>query len=398
MTTTNPFTRSGVFSTISDELDPPPERLALARRRYEDLGNWMQQHAAASDRAVRVYPQGSYNLGTTNRDPVTDEFDFDLVICVEYDKSEISQRELNGIVNGWLGSYVASRKAAGGELAPKALHKGKRAWTIEYEDPFHMDILPVVPDLAGDIVAEGGEPSWLTDKELVRWQPTNPQGFANHFRRVSYDERLVLAQRAQIDVADLPPEGGPKTTLQMVVKLLKRHRDHAFADDHTGMAPPSALITALATRAYEKATPGGGEMADVISAVVMTMPDMQEELNGELVVSNPTYKVENYADRYTEYPAKRKALMGWLAELQSDVALINRATGLPRVRESVDKAFGEGVGERIAKRLGESAIHVRDSDRLKSSAAGTLGVAGASAGLSHRPHTFYGDEDGKGSA
>jgi hypothetical protein len=90
------------------------------------------------------------------------------------------------LVNGWLGSYVSVRQASGHRLAPTKLDKGKRAWTLHDADGFHMDILPVVPDLARELDASMGDPSWLTEKELTRWQPTNP---ARVRRLVPRDQR-----------------------------------------------------------------------------------------------------------------------------------------------------------------------------------------------------------------
>jgi hypothetical protein len=154
MTGTNPFGREAFLRGLAEELDPPHDRMQLARERYEDLGRWLWRHAAhPAGRDVQVYPQGSGNLGTTNRNPYTGEFDIDLVIRVHSGKWQITQKQLNQLVNGWLGSYVSVRRASGHRLAPTKLDKGKRAWTLHYADGFHMDILPVVPDLAGELDA-----------------------------------------------------------------------------------------------------------------------------------------------------------------------------------------------------------------------------------------------------
>lgn len=58
--------------------------------------------------------------------------------------------------------------------------------------------------------------------------------------------------------------------------------------------------------------------------------------------------------------------------------------------KAVDTAFGSGLGERVAKRLGEGAQDVRTKGSLSSSAAGTLSTGVAS--RQHKDHTFYGDE------
>ncbi len=86
---------------------------------------WFKLHVPttfASD--VRVYPQGSGRLGTTNVHPLTGEFDVDLVMCLYMRKEATTQRELVNQVNGWLGSYTRVRMREGGELAPIAMKEG----------------------------------------------------------------------------------------------------------------------------------------------------------------------------------------------------------------------------------------------------------------------------------
>jgi hypothetical protein len=255
-----------ILEGLAQEMDPSEERIRLGRDRYEDLGDWLKQYAGrTAQRDVEVYPQGSFNLGTTNQDPLSHEFDIDLVIRVDYAKTEISQRELNQQLNGWLGSYVSVRQGEGGILAPTGLEKGKRAWTLQYDDAFHMDILPVVPAFGDELPARSGDPSWLTDKALVNWQPTNPKGFANWFRGLAAIEWRIVAKRADIQVDPLP-EHGARTALQMAVKIIKRHRDHYFADDPENLAPPSALLSALAALAYERYAREGNSLKIVLPA------------------------------------------------------------------------------------------------------------------------------------
>lgn len=392
MTGSNPFGRSAFLQGLAEELDPPDAQKQLARERYEDLGAWLQEHAATTaGRDVQVYPQGSGNLGTTNRDPYTGEFDIDLVIRVAYGKWELTQKQLNQMVNGWLGSYASARQQAGHRLAPTKLEKGKRAWTLHHADGFHMDVLPVVPDLAGELDASVGDPSWLTDKALIRWQATNPRGFAAWFREISAAEhrerKVEAAKRAEVQVDQLPDDR-VKTSLQLTVQLLKRHRDHLFRDDPDRLAPPSAVITALASQAYQTQTPTGGDLADVVEAVVADMPHhLHRTSAGRLWIPNPTCPMENYADRYDGRPDKEKALKDWLQRAWDDSSGVLSVHDAADASEAIDKGFGPGLGSRIAKRLGLQTQRLRALGALGSTSAGrlTTDVSG-----SHRPHRFYG--------
>ena len=388
---THPFGRNAFLVGLASELDPPVVERRLARERYRDLGDWLKLHAADGARDIEVYPQGSGNLGTTNRDPFTGEFDIDLVVRVAYAKQEITQQELNELVNGWLGSYVSARQREDHPLAPKALSRGKRAWTLYYER-FHMDVLPVVPDVYHELLALLGDPSWLTDKTLRLWQPTNPRGFAEWFRTVSsaefYERKVALAKRADVNVDDLPDDD-VTTTLQMAVRLLKRHRDTMFRDDPDKLAPPSALITALAATAYAVCTPGGGEIADVLEQIVVGMPDgIGRTSAGDLLVVNPTCEEENYADRYQGRMDKEEALHGWLKQAAVDLGAINTAHGAHVVTKRIDAVFGAGLGARVAKRLGLDAQQMRGVGAVAATGTGLLRVDPPSA---HRQHKFYGD-------
>lgn len=387
--TATPFTRGGLLRALGEELDPPREEQRLARQRYGDLGAWLKSNVS-SDRDVAVYPQGSFNLGTTNRDLLTGEFDIDLVLRVDYGKDEITQAGLNRLVNGWLGGYVSSCQDQRHPFAPTGMEKGKRAWTLFY-DGFHMDVLPVIPDLHGDLDATGGDPSWLTDKALRLWQPTNPRGFAEWFERLSKTEKARLvefAKRAEVEVADLPQESVVKTSLQLLVQLLKRHRDNMFGDDPEGLAPPSALVTALVCKAYEEELDTlPADLDAALEHVVVTMPK-HIGWNGENpVVTNPACESENYADRYRGHPTKTRSLLSWLDRVAHDLGRVRKSIGSD-TGDVLDDTFGPGLGSRVAKRIGETAQRLRAAGSVATSSSGALAVAS----IGHRSHTFYGTE------
>jgi hypothetical protein len=376
-----------ILEGLAQELDPSEERIRLGRGRYEDLGGWMKQYAGrTAQRDVEVYPQGSFNLGTTNQDPLSYEFDIDLVIRLDYAKTEISQRELNQQVNGWLASYVSVRQAEGDILAPTGLEKGKRAWTLQYDDAFHMDVLPVVPAYGDELPARSGDPSWLTDKALVNWQPTNPKGFANWFRGLAAIEWRIVAKRADIQVDPLP-EHGARTALQMAVKIIKRHRDHYFADDPANLAPPSALVSVLAALAYERHAGEGSSLKIVLPAVVEDLPNYLGRRDGQLWIANPTCPDENYADRYAGNWQKEDALRKWLDRVRADLGVIAQPDGLHKVAKSIDEVFGASLGSRVVRRIGSVADQARTAGSLGTSASGLL-IPQAS--RPHRPHTNYG--------
>lgn len=384
--TAQPINRGTVLRVLAETLSISDEQYQTICRAYDDLGQWLKDYVDVQW-VVSVYPQGSLRIGTTNKDPWTNQFDADAVIRVAVSKDRITQLELNQTVGGWLGGYVSARQREGHALAPEGLEKKKRAWTLLYAAGFHIDVLPVVPQRPeGD---EAKDPSWLTDKELRRWQPTDPRAFAAWFDRVSSEERfrkaVAKARERKVDVDDLPPLT-VKTTLQQSVQLLKRHRSHMFGDDPGGIAPPSIVITTIAGRAYEQHTPDGGELEDVLDILVPRMYDYVQSREGALWVPNPGYAQENYADRFLGRPDRVRALREWLTCAADDFSLVGG--GLEKTAASIDEGFGKNLGALVTKRLATEVQGAREAQRLGSAATGALTVTPP---RSHRPHTFYGE-------
>ena len=148
-----------------------PDRLyELAVNRYEDVGQWLSGRAEQRGTTGDVYPQGSFRLGTVVR-PIgpKDQYDIDMVYRRDVSKNSISQAKLKEDAGDDLREYVLHCH----EGLP-ALKEGKRCWTLVYpSDPFHMDVLPAVPDL------NGNENSiLLTDFSLREWQHSNPIGYS----------------------------------------------------------------------------------------------------------------------------------------------------------------------------------------------------------------------------
>lgn len=387
---TYPFGRHSLLEALATELDPARDAMRLATERYDDLGRWMKQRAAGAGYDIEVYPQGSRNLGTTNRNPFTDEFDIDLVFRVEVRKQHITQRELNDLVRGWLERYVSSRQQVSHPLAPDYLESGKRAWTLHYPQ-FHLDILPVVPDLDGELLPRDADPSWLTDKQLTRWQATNPRGFAEWFRSISAAEfiakRRDLAAERKVDVEELPDDD-VKTTLQRTVQLLKRHRDYAFRSDTSKVAPPSALVTVLAANAYRSRTPAGGPLGEVLPVVAADLVNHLEHRDGNLWIPNPRCRRENYADRYAGQQDKEDALAWWLGRVREDIGNVVAARQTQEVAKAIDVGFGEFLGGRAARRVGQDTQQLREVGALGSTSSGRLRVDRVQP---HAGHRFYGD-------
>jgi hypothetical protein len=369
-----------LLATSIADFDVPFDVYERAVARYQTLGNWLAGHWGRDPADGLVYPQGSIRLGTMVA-PVTGgaEYDVDLVCRRDILKESTTQKELKADVGGGVAAFVAS----GPEGAPEQ-SEGKRCWTLDYPgEPFHMDVLPALADLEA---APNG--ILLTDRELLRWQPSNPVDFADWFyaqmKREFAETRAILAK--QMDVEDVPA-WYVKTTLQRSVQALKRHRDIYFADtpEHR---PASIIITTLAARAYL----GTGSLYEVLLAVTERMPGLVERRDGVWWVENPVQPKENFADRWRTKPGSDERFFSWAAQAQADFASIGAERGLDRVLGKVAKSFGDGPAQRAGTRFGVELKNARDLGRLGMSAgSGTLGALATKTTRPVRAHTFHGD-------
>jgi hypothetical protein len=358
--------------------DIPEASYLRAVARYEDVGEWLSEYWAGSSTDGVVYPQGSFRLGTVVQ-PIghRGEYDIDLVCRRDLAKESTTQAALKQDVGTGLGRYVASRP----EGTPTR-GEGKRCWTLDYEgEPFHMDVLPALPDAKRPPNA-----ILLTDKDLRTWQHSDPIDYATWFHHRMHEEFIrlskALAVETRMDVADVP-SWRVKTTLQRTVQALKRHRDLRYVNEPDD-GPASIIITTLAARAYEV----GGTLAQVLVDVTSRMPTFVERRNGVYWVENPVQPEENFADRWQSHPERRERFFEWIERAHEDFAGFGADRGVDRFLEKIARTFGDGPAKVAGEAAGSRVVRVREAGLLGIDAAGLLGTA------ARRPapsHVFHGD-------
>jgi hypothetical protein len=358
-------------------IDIPSQVRARAVNRYQEVADWLSAHWSHGG-GGEVYPQGSFRLGTVVS-PIhaAGEYDMDLVCRIDVQSTSISQRELKRRVGVALRAYVAISPVG----LPR-LEEGKRCWTLVYPgEPFHMDVLPAIPDLEGAQHAIK-----LTDRDLTRWQASNPIAFASWFRGVMVEELWVLKEAAaearKLNVQDVPDDE-IRTTLQRAVQALTRHRDIHFAGE-VKVAPASVIITTLAARSYT----GGGSLYDVLMDVTRRMPGQVQRVNGRYVVENPVCEDENFADRWNKHPEKADAFFAWIGQAAVDFGQFGHAEGADVLLESVRKSLGDVPARAVEAQIGAQVRNRRSNGLLT---VGTTGVLGAVGRRNVPDHTFHGD-------
>jgi hypothetical protein len=317
-----------ILESTAASLDIPDELAEEAVLAYEGVGEWLSEEGSKlQPYSPEIYPQGSFRLGTPIRPLRGDDFDIDLVCRLSLRKEQTTQKDLKNL--------IGTRLRENTDLA-KRLTERRRCWTLKYGNRFHLDVLPSIPDLDGTPTA-----ILLTDRELTRWQFSNPKGYAEWFFArmgpILRELQLRAAEQAGAEVADIP-EWRIRTPLQRVVQLLKRHRDVAFVNDPNN-CPVSIIVTTLAARAYTQER----DLSVALQNVARAIPGQIENRNGVWWIPNPAHPGENFADKWNETPERRTAFLRWVARLQEDVRISSeqpQETALPRVRN----AFGTAAG------------------------------------------------------
>jgi hypothetical protein len=361
-----------------ERLDISPELHTAAELEYQMVGDWLADHADPSGEGWRVYPQGSFRLGTVVRPEGIDEYDLDAVCLRSIRKDQTSQATLKGEVGEVLDRYMLARTED--PDGPIAREERKRCWTLSYPAPFHIDVLPAIPN--PETPPEG---ILLTDRKLREWQYSNPIAYANWFhncmRRELIEKQVRLAEAERV-----PPEQVPfhtvKTTLQRVVQVLKVHRNRYFADD-LDSRPPSILISTLAAHAYE----GEALLDQAVLDTVRAMPGLVRYENDRWLVLNPVEPRENFADKWAEKPELATAFYEWLDRLEEDLLTARETEGIDRTVVALSESFGEPI-RKAAAAIADGYRFQRERGTLRfSTATGALSLAGE---LPVRKHGFYG--------
>jgi len=338
---------SKILGGVAESLDIPDSKYEEAVLRYEAVAEWLD----ANDSNLHVfrpmiYPQGSFSLGTMVK-PINaaDEYDIDLVCHLGIDKDNVTKTKLKNMVGARLQEHGAYKKI---------LIEGKRCWTLDYANEFHMDILPAVPDLE-----KGNDAILIADKKLREWQPSNPRGYVRWFRdrmRIIFEQRRsFLAESVHANVEEIP-EYKVRTPLQRCVQILKRHRDIHFTD--SGNKPISIIITTLAACSYDNE-------ADLYDALInitiaMTTDKNLRDAHGRYYIPNPTNPDENFAEKWNEDNRLPKAYSSWLTQLRKDLDEWIAAHEASKLGERLGNGFGNDAVEKAISPFVEASLSKSD--------------------------------------
>ena len=370
-----------ILRRIVQEISITPAMTEKAVESYKAVGKWIGEGLSYD---VHINPQGSMSLGTTNK-PVSDKDDYDIdLVCMLMDGTNLDAAHIKNIVGNRLKENQLYRK----KIAEEG--EGKRCWKMQYYE-FHMDILPCVPK---DYYLE----PYFTDIRLTHKNGpydyedrySNPFGYRKWFegrmRETLEKEKRAFAIKNQVEIADVP-NYKVKTPLQMVVQLLKRHRDICFENDPDN-APISIIITTLAAHAYK----GEVSLYEAMCNILDHMKGYISVRNGVYWIENPVMPAENFADKWALYPKRRDAFFGWMQRARRE--LIDeplQTLGIDQLKKHYSDVLGEAPVARAIKALGEETRFKSENNKLYS--AGLVGGLTSSSYTGTKQikgHTFFG--------
>ncbi len=369
------------YTKIAKEISITKPMIEKAEESYQAVGKWIND---GIDNNVQFTVQGSMGLGTTIK-PISDEDDYDIdLVCVLKDGQNLTAKEIKNIVGNRLKENEIYRKKIESE------GEGKRCWKMQYNQ-FHMDILPCVPK------TYYLEPNYtdirLTHKnEYLQYEDrfSNPEKYKVWFISCTEDmfvkNRQIYADEYRVDIQKVPFYK-IKTPLQMAIQLLKRHRDMCF-EDNVDNAPISIIITTLAAKAYK----GEENVYEALVRLLNHMQDYVENRDGVYWIENPVMSEENFADKWEEYPERRKAFYEWINKAKEDLLTMPLKTqGIHVIGNKLGTVLGEAPVKRALSNMAEDTKKTRDDGRLF--------MAGLTKGLTKdesesvvtvKKHTFYG--------
>lgn len=371
------------FENLAESLQVPASHRASAERSYHSVGEWLgRANSALRDCQPRIYVQGSFSLDTAIR-PITDESEYDIdAVCLlnGLSTSSCSQEQLKRAVGVELTSYA---KAHALSNLPEAK---RRCWTLNYADSaqFHMDILPSIPNASYvrgmlaksryDFQHTATETAIaITDQDspcyrqvAPGWPVSNPEGYAKWFNS---RKGIPLSKTHAALSAEPLPDHRARTPLQAAIQIAKRHRDLMFDDTANEDVDPddkpiSVILTTLAAHAYQHESTISGALEGILTR----MANHVETRQGQCWIANPSYPLENFADRWRNNPQLQHSFYRWLEQARDDFDEVARSPNLLVAGHALDESFNKPSSNILALPDNRTLLAKRKSALIPSNA------------------------------
>lgn len=302
------------------------------------------------------------------------------------------------------------RLTAGTRVVAKVeqLRRGVRIIYADETPGFHIDVTPA-RNAPRNSNTHGHGQLLVADRH-AGWKDSSPRPYSHWLQEVSDEvitvtnlellrqRHMVVAKASQEDMPDYDDyiDANP---LRAAIKLLKRNRDlWAMRENRIDDRPISAIITTLATKAYESVVARSRnapmQPIEALLALVDAMPQFIRGGRGAYQVLNPKNPDENFAEKWNrpngEGDVYAAAFYAWHAAAKADIRLGLKDLGSADAFETrMNERFGvprtliKGVLETLPGTLPGRALGTTQRSltlaRLLGAGATTAGVSTATA-------------------
>ncbi len=363
--------RNQVLLTIIKKLDISPSVREIVEARYRALENCLNENGVA----CRMYPQGSFALGTVVR-PIKDyldaDFDLDVICEVSGGKENMPPEKLRNMIGKIIRNSYDN------------IEEFDECFTIHFADidsiGLNLDVVPAVHESEAVIerirIKADDNVKQLVDTSIAipncnKWMTNNPLGYKewfdknNHrFKKYNREQRKRLFEKSRINAAERValPSDNELSSLQIAIQILKRHRDVFFNNYDPNKKPISAIITTLAAMAAIEADESMGPI-DLAGFILIRIKKHSEltyiheskdykvdwtqiitKSRGKWTLRNPVNPEDNLMDSWNEKGGEERAKLFfmWLdnaSNLLSNSFRMNERDFVKAVREG----FGSDI-------------------------------------------------------
>jgi len=341
------------FSHIDDLLQRIGSKLQINDTRYESaetsyksVSKLLEEDDEFFGRFnLTIYPHGSFRLNTTVKPLKNDEYDLDFVLQVDY-----SLKNYDPVFV--LNQLERCLKENG--IYKDKISKHKRCIRINYENDFHMDIMPAY-------ISENGGFIYIPDRELKSWVVSNPEGYAVWFEKQYLNNVQFLEKAARIEPLPDHKEYNILQPLQRSVQLIKRYRDITFQNENEKYLPKSIILSTLSAVNYNFCESESESITSVLTNVTNLIKNYEYY---PFEIENPVLKNEKFTDKWFKDPEVYNRFVNFIENFKNDWIKMLNETDIIKRHKFLSNFFGETISKSAYSDQAIFIKSLKDSDRL----------------------------------
>lgn len=357
-----------------------PTQFSNAQDRYAGVDRFLHRKGGPVEPYIpALYPQGSMAQRTTIRPMDREEFDLDIVCCLQaYSDGQSSDRLYRMILDD-----LRSNGNYRDLVEPQ-----KRCIRLNYKGEFHLDIVPACPD-----TSRGDTAILIPDVDLSGWVQSDPKAYAEWFNAIGKTVQSKSRGRGIAASSEPVPDNGhafDRLPLQRTVQLMKRRRSVYYKDKDSELAPKSIVLSTLAGDHY-----GQQELCTDALLVILNRILDTHAGSPHIVVRNPVDRKEILTRDWTN--EQGLVFLDFIRDFRDRMVRLLRTSNLAQMGEQLNDLFGvtprgEDVGTLALKRYGDQLREKRDNNQLGLTTTGaiTLLTPGKEAACKVTKNTFFG--------